>query len=179
LRLSNDEYVSDLSGPTTCEILTYDEMLLKKSKLGPDPIHEDADPEKAWARIHKSKKTIGGLLMDQATIAGIGNVYRAEILFLNRLSPFIPGNEVSREKFDSIWKDSVRLLRLGSETGRIETVSDEHLATHGVANRGERGDVHYSYVYKRTGNDCLLCGTRVSSGVLDGRTVYWCPECQQ
>ena len=179
LRISNHEYTSDLTGPTTCEIITDDEREIKLNRLGPDPIHEDADPEKAWTKIHKSSKTIGGLLMDQSTIAGIGNVYRAEILFINQLSPFIPGKEVSREKFDSIWEDSVRLLRLGAEDGRIKTVSDEHLLACGVGVQGERDDLHYSYVYKRSGNACLLCQSRVLSDVLDGRTVYWCPKCQQ
>lgn len=175
LRLSNYEYLSDLAGPTACELMTTQEMIAKKAKLGPDPIHEDADPEKAWARISKSKKTIGGLLMDQATIAGIGNVYRAEILFLNRLSPFIPGKDVTREKFDSIWDDSVRLLRLGAEDGKIKTVDEKHLLMHGVE---LHGCTQYSYVYKRTDNACLLCNTTVLADTLDGRTVYWCPSCQ-
>jgi endonuclease-8 len=176
LRLSNGEYLSDLSGPTACEIYTYQQMLDKKAKLGPDPIHEDADPEKAWARISKSKKTIGGLLMDQATIAGIGNVYRAEILFLNNLSPFVSGKDVPREKFNSIWNDSVRLLKLGAEDGKIKTVNEKHLQMHGVE---LHGCTQYSYVYKRTGNSCLLCNQAVLSDTLDGRTVYWCPSCQR
>lgn len=175
LRMFNEEYLSDLAGPTACEIVSYDEMIAKKAKLGPDPIHEDADPEKAWARITKSKRTIGGLLMDQSTIAGIGNVYRAEILFLNKLSPFIPGKDVTREKFDSIWNDSVRLLRLGAEDGKIKTVDEEHLKMHGVE---LHGCTQYSYVYKRTNNSCLLCNTAVLADTLDGRTVYWCPSCQ-
>lgn len=176
LRLANDEYLSDLAGPTACEIFTEQDRINKISKLGPDPIHEGADPEKAWDRIRKSKKTIGGLLMDQSTIAGIGNVYRAELLFLSNLSPFIPGSQVSKEKFDNIWKDSVRLLRLGAEDGKIKTVSNEHLLKHGVE---LHGCTQYSYVYKRTGNACLVCGTTIAADVLDGRTVYWCPECQQ
>lgn len=175
LRLLNSEYLSDLSGPTQCEIVTVDQMNEKKSKLGPDPIHDDADSSLAWERIAKSKKTIGELLMDQATIAGIGNVYRAEILFLNQLSPFIPGNQVSEQKFENVWNDSVRLLKLGAEDGKIKTVSQEHLIASGVE---LHGCTQYSYVYKRTGNDCLLCGDTVKSDLLAGRTVYWCPTCQ-
>lgn len=176
LRIMNSEYVSDLSGPTVCKLITEDDREVKLNALGPDPIHETADPEKAWAKIHKSSKTIGGLLMDQSTIAGIGNVYRAEILFLNRLSPFIPGKEVTREKFDSIWNDSVRLLRLGAEDGHIRTVDPKHLVDVGV---DLHGTFEYSYVYKRTNCECLLCGTQIMSDVLHSRTVYWCPTCQQ
>ena len=176
LRIMNNEYVSDLSGPTVCKLITEDDREVKLNALGPDPIHETADPEKAWAKIHKSSKTIGGLLMDQSTIAGIGNVYRAEILFLNRLSPFIPGKEVTREKFDSIWNDSVRLLRLGAEDGHIRTVDPKHLVD---AEVDLHGTFEYSYVYKRTNCECLLCGTQIMSDVLHSRTVYWCPTCQQ
>lgn len=176
LRLMNSEYLSDLSGPTACELITEEDRQVKLNRLGPDPIHEDADLEKAWTKIHKSSKTIGGLLMDQSTIAGIGNVYRAEILFLNQLSPFIPGRDVTREKFDSIWNDSVRLLRLGAQDGKIKTVDEEHLKMHGVE---LHGCTQYSYVYKRTDNACLLCNASIQSDSLDGRTVYWCPSCQK
>lgn len=175
LRIENDEYVADLSGPTKCELIAPGRVAEIKAKLGPDPIHEDADPEQAWAKIYKSKKTIGGLLMDQSVIAGIGNVYRAEILFLNKLSPFVLGKDLEYEKFQSIWKDSVHLLRLGAEDGKIKTVDEKHLIAHGVE---LHGCTQYSYVYKRTGNDCLLCNTAVLSDNLDGRTVYWCPSCQ-
>jgi formamidopyrimidine-DNA glycosylase len=176
LRIMNSEYLSDLSGPTVCKIISHDERNIKLNALGPDPIHEGADLEKAWTKIHKSSKTIGGLLMDQSIIAGIGNVYRAEILFLNNLSPFIPGKDVTREKFDSIWNDSVRLLRLGAEDGHIRTVDPKHLTGVGVELHGTE---HYSYVYKQTGCECLLCGDRIMSDMLDSRTVYWCPNCQQ
>jgi len=176
LRLKNLEYVADLVGPTACELMTPDQMSATTSRLGPDPIKEDADIEEAWKRIHKSSRTIGGMLMDQSIIAGIGNVYRAELLFRARLSPFIPGKQVDKEKFEEIWNDSVNLLRLGSLDGKIKTVDEKHLAMHGVE---LHGCTQYSYVYKRTGNACLICGETVKSDALDGRTVYWCPQCQK
>ena len=51
------------------------------AKLGPDPLREDADPELLWAKVTKSKKSVGLFLMDQSAVAGVGNIYRAEILF--------------------------------------------------------------------------------------------------
>ena len=53
----------------------------KSGKLGPDPLRQDADGERLWEKMRKSKKPIGGILMDQTCVAGIGNIYRAEILF--------------------------------------------------------------------------------------------------
>lgn len=53
----------------------------RKAKLGPDPLREDADAEVVWARVQGSRKPIGQLLMDQDAVAGLGNIYRAEVLF--------------------------------------------------------------------------------------------------
>jgi endonuclease-8 len=175
LRIESDAYLSDLRGPTMCALIPFDDLAKTIAKLGPDPLRDDADPEKAWTKIHKSSKTIGALLMDQAVIAGIGNVYRAELLFLSNLSPFTPGMQVTRDKFDEIWANSVRLLSDGATDGRIRTVSKEHISAEQFA---LHGDKHYSYVYKRTNNSCLVCGNAVSSSDLAGRTVYWCGTCQ-
>lgn len=176
LLMKNGEYRSELRAPTTCALIEGGQGLdVILNRLGPDPIHENADPEKAWERIHKSSRTIGGLLMDQSIIAGIGNVYRAELLFRAGLSPFIPGKQINKEKFLQIWSDSVELLRDGATDGRIRTVDPVHI---GESEFALHGDVHYSYVYKRTGNECLLCRAIIKSDDLDGRTVYWCPTCQ-
>lgn len=176
LRIVNEDFISDLVGPTACEMFSLENMKLKINRLGPDPIHDDADPEKAWTKIHKSSRSIGGLLMDQSIIAGIGNVYRAELLFLSNLSPFIEGKYLEKEVFNNIWRDSVRLLKLGSEDGKIKTVEHKHLYDEEVKSLGHAQN---SYVYKRFGEPCRVCSTTVMSIVLDGRTVYWCPSCQQ
>jgi DNA-formamidopyrimidine glycosylase len=175
LRIVNDLYVSDLSAPTKCEILDIAGVKKIEDRLGEDPLHTNADKEKVWEKIKKSSKSIGALLMDQSVIAGIGNVYRAEILFLANLSPFIPGKQVSREAFDHIWNDSVRLLHIGAIDGRIMTVAQEHMT-------GEEVKVHgcaqLSYAYKQTGNPCRLCSTTVMQQEMAGRQLYWCPTCQ-
>lgn len=178
LRIANEEFLSDLSGPTACEIFTLEQMYNKLDKLGPDPIKEDADWHYAWEKIRKSNKTIGALLMDQSVVAGIGNVYRAELLFLAGVDPFMPGKSVSQSEFEVMWNDAVRLLRLGALDGHIRTVADEHLEDderelmlHG---KGQNG-----YVYKRTGQACRICRRAIMSDDLSGRTVYWCHNCQK
>ena len=65
------------------------------ARLGPDPLRADADPERAWRRISASHRPIGDLLMDQEVIAGVGNVYRAEVLFRHRLHPLRPGPDAA------------------------------------------------------------------------------------
>ena len=67
---------------STCSAVTASDFYHKKaSALGPDPLREDADAEKLWLRMHSSKKPVGLMLMDQSAVAGVGNIYRAEILF--------------------------------------------------------------------------------------------------
>ncbi len=61
------------------------------ARLGPDPLRPDADPAVAWARISRSSRTVAELLMDQAVVAGVGNVYRCEVLYRHRLYPFTEG----------------------------------------------------------------------------------------
>lgn len=177
LRLDNGTYVSDLAGPTTCELIDADDVKSITSKLGPDPLHTGANSDDAWSKIAKSKKSIASLLMNQSVIAGIGNVYRAELLFLARCNPYTLGNELQRETFDTIWTDAVRLLHEGAKDGMIRTVDPRYYYEYEIVD--EKYRQQGSYVYKRTGCDCRICGDIVKSANVDGRTLYWCPTCQK
>ena len=176
LRIQTDACTSDLTAPTSCELISADKMKSITSRLGPDPLHADADPEKAWEKISRSAKTIGALLMDQSVIAGIGNVYRAEILHRCELDPYKPGREVSKEKFDEIWSDAVYLLKIGSTSGRIYTVPSSFLSPE---EQEVGGHAQFTYVYKRTNQPCRVCHSTVREATLDGRTLYWCTTCQK
>lgn len=176
MRIRNEMFTSDLTGPTRCELIDNAGRQDKISKLGPDPIHNDAQSENAWVKIHKSSKPIGQLLMDQSIIAGIGNVYRAELLFISSYSPYTPGKEVPRHVFDGLWADASRLLITGSKDGKIRTVADNHLTDAEVRLHGH---AHNSYVYKRAGNPCRVCGELVRAVDMAGRTLYWCSSCQK
>jgi endonuclease-8 len=161
----------DLIGPTRREQVL--------SRLGPDPLRADADPARAWARISKSHRPIGDLLMDQEVVAGVGNVYRAEVLFRHRIHPLRPGRTLRRSQFEAVWHDLRALMAEGVRTGRIDTVRPEHAPeAMGRPARTDRrgGEV---YVYRRTGQPCLVCGTRVRADVLAGRNLFWCPQCQR
>src|SRR3954468_4440849 len=74
LRMIADGHYVDLRGPTRCELLTAAERVALLARLGPDPLRPSADPAPAWQRISRSKTSIGALLMDQAVLAGVGNV---------------------------------------------------------------------------------------------------------
>jgi formamidopyrimidine-DNA glycosylase len=146
--------------------------------LGPDPLRPEADPTQAWDRIRRSHRPIGDLLLDQKVMAGVGNVYRAEVLFRHRMHPLRPGQTLRVSQFESIWGDLVALMHEGVETGRIDTVHTQH--TPEAMGRPPRVDDHGGevYVYRRTGQPCLVCGTRIRTGELAGRNLFWCPQCQ-
>lgn len=179
LRLLNGTAYADLRGAITCDLVTEAKRDAIVAKLGADPLRPDADPERAWARIHKSPRSIGDLLMDQKVFAGVGNVYRAEVLFRQRIHPLRPGNTLRRKQFDAIWADLVALMAEGVRLGRIDTVRPEH--TPEAMGRPPRVDDHGGevYVYRRTGLPCHVCGTTVRTAVLAGRNSFWCPKCQR
>ena len=87
---------ADLRGATTCALVTREQRDAVVARSGPDPLREDADPDRAWQRIRRSRAPIGGLLMDQSVLAGVGNVYRAELLFRHRMDPMRPGQTAAR-----------------------------------------------------------------------------------
>lgn len=161
---------TDLRGAITCEVLTPDEVDAVLARLGPDPLRRDADPEAAWRRVSRSRVGIGALLMDQKVLAGVGNVYRAEVLHRNEISPHRPGRELDRAEFDALWFDLVELMAVGVRRGRIVTLRPEHRVR-----RGERS----SYVYRRAGLGCRICGTPVVIEEMVGRNLFWCPTCQR
>jgi len=110
---------TDLRGPTACEVLPAPEVATILDRLGPDPLRPRADGGRAFRRISGSRTAIGALLMDQAVLAGVGNVYRAELLFRHRVSPFRPGRAVDEALWAQMWADLVTLLRSGVRMGRI------------------------------------------------------------
>ncbi len=170
--------VADLRGATRCDLVDAGRRAEVIASLGPDPLRADADPERAWARIRRSDRSIGDLLMDQAVIAGVGNVYRAEVLFRARMHPLRPGRTLRRAQFDAIWADLVALMAVGVERNRIDTVRPEHEPE--AMGRDPRRDDHGGevYVYRRQGQPCHVCGAAVRTEALAGRNSFWCPHCQ-
>ena len=168
----------DLRGATACELVTAEQRSAMLARLGPDPLRGDADWTGAWDRVSRSRAPIGGLLMDQEVLAGVGNVYRAEVLFRHRIHPLRPGRTLRRSQFESIWRDLVALMHDGVRTGRIDTVHTDHMPE--AMGRAPRVDAHGGevYVYRRHGQPCYVCGTRVRTQELGGRNLFWCSRCQ-
>ncbi|MGW2618728.1 Fpg/Nei family DNA glycosylase [Streptomyces sp. NPDC001500] len=179
LRLADPTSYVDLRGPTTCALITDVEKQAVHARLGPDPLRADADPRRAYARVSRSRTTIAALLMDQKVIAGVGNVYRAEVLFRHGIDPYRAGRTVTPAEWDAIWTDLVALMREGVRHNRIDTVRPQH--TPEAMGRAPRVDDHGGevYVYRRTHQPCHLCGDTVRTADLAARNLFWCPTCQK
>ena len=177
LRLMTDITAADLRGPTACVLQSPEEMLASVAKLGPDPLVGDpAQNEERFVQAVRKKQTvIALLLMDQAVVSGIGNVYRAEMLFRQRLNPHPPGREVPEEVVRALWRDWVRLLAVGVETGQMMTMDDLSPDAYRAA-MASRDDRHW--VYHRAGLPCRICGTEIALEEIGARKLYWCPRCQ-
>jgi len=179
LRLAADTAYVDLRGPTTCALITDAEKRAVHDRLGPDPLRADADPGAAYRRISRSRTTVAALLMDQKVIAGVGNVYRAEVLFRHGIDPYRAGRDLTPAEWEAIWADLVALMREGVRDNRIDTVRPEH--TPEAMGRPPRVDDHGGevYVYRRATQPCLICGTGIRTAGLAARNLFWCPTCQR
>ncbi len=169
-----DEYVTvDLAGPTACSIDPPSVRREILARLGPDPIRRGSKPDAMIERIRRSSRGIGDLLMDQSVVAGIGNVYRAEALFVAGVHPLRPGNECDRAELEGLWATAQGMLRQGVKDNRIITVSRDDLGIPPNA-RIRRGEATYAYKRDR----CLLCGDEIRRIQIANRTCYHCPTHQ-
>lgn len=174
MRMTGAQIGADLRGPAACEVYLPSQVEALADRLGPDPLRRDADPERAWRRISTSRTAIGALLMDQAVLAGVGNVYRAEVLFRHGIHPDRPGSGLGRDEWYAIWSDLVGMMAVGVEAGVMHVVLPEH--DHGAPSYAP--DRPRTYVYRRAGESCRVCGTPIRHSVMKGRNLFWCPDCQ-
>jgi endonuclease VIII len=137
--------------------------------LGPDLLGPDWDPAQAARRLRAAPaRAVGEALLDQRNLAGIGNLFLTEMLFLQGISPWRPVGEVA--DLDALVELGRRLLEANKDrAGQVTT---------GVRRRGEE-----VWVYGRAGQPCRRCGTRISRAEQgdhgEERVRFWCPHCQR
>ncbi|MEO1694033.1 MAG: DNA-formamidopyrimidine glycosylase family protein [Pseudomonadota bacterium] len=168
VRLESATHWIDINGPNTCELLDPDALGALTARIGPDVLRADADPERAFTRIAKSKAPIGKLLMDQSVIAGIGNIYRTELLWRQRVHPDTPGKSFDRDMFESLWGDAVALLEIGVKRNAIITVDD---MPPGRGRYRERVNIFNKPC-------CPRCDTMITRVEITGRRAFFCETCQ-
>ncbi|SDM26188.1 endonuclease-8 [Nonomuraea maritima] len=155
LRLATPEVAYDLIAPSRCEALSRAEVAGLRDSLGPDPLRHDACQDEAAARLTAFRGPVGAAVLDQRIWSGIGNAWRAELLFLTGLHP--NARDLSRDTAGRLWDTAVTYLALGRDAGQV--VSDPDAPD-------ER------WVYRR--DHCRRCGAPVLTWQLAGRTAYCC-----
>ena len=181
LRLFNDHAVADLVGPNRCDLITDEERINAEAKLGPDPLdagaRSDAEAMERFAQVaHSKKRAIGEIVMDQSIIAGVGNIYRADALFLAGISPHRKGANISLKRLRELWVLICDLMNRGLAAGRLDTMDPDE-----APNPPIEGDEEASrwYVYHRTDRPCLRCSTPIREALMQNRRLFWCPSCQR
>jgi endonuclease VIII len=171
LTLTTADVTIYLAGPTTCELVVPAREEEIRSRLGPDPLKAGKPghgSDQFAENLSRRTIPIGAAILDQSVIAGLGNIYRAEALFLTGLNPKTPAQNVTRDKVDALWATSVSLLERGVREGKIVTVKRA---------RGP-SEANRLYVYKRDRFPCRHCGGPISTGEMANRSIWWCEICQ-
>ena len=168
VRLISDTHAIDINGPSICELLNIDQLMKLTARVGPDVLRSDAKPDLAFKRIAKSKSSIGSLIMDQSVIAGIGNIYRTEILWRQAVHPETLGKNIDRQTFDRIWNDAKAQLTLGVKHNAIIT---------------KRGADRSKTKYREDFNifakgSCPDCKSEIRRLEINGRRAFVCENCQ-
>jgi len=174
-QLETDEWIATCVDAPTAELLETRAVAIHPQlrSLGSDTSNEGFDLDDAMRRLRASRSAqmpVGDALLDQSAVAGLGNVYRSELPFLERISPFAPVKSVSDEKLRAMLERGEKLVKINSGGGaRVTTTA---------------GTPSDTYVYGRTGRPCQRCRTPIKSRVTKRtpdsppRRVYWCPACQ-
>jgi endonuclease-8 len=173
LRLSTRDVTTDLIGPPTCELIPEFARRALIARLGPDPLRDDFDPERAFSFLEKRpRRPIGDALLDQRLMAGVGNIYRAEALFLAGIHPRRSSGSVTDSEWEALWRAVRRLMRRGVLQERIRTIAPGEPA-HPLS--GRRGEDAF-YVYQQ--EVCRRCASDVEEFPQSARRMFACPRCQ-
>jgi endonuclease-8 len=166
--LANGEWQAVGSLLSMVEILPTSEEDRLVGHLGPDLLGPDWDAAEAVRRLAQDPaRPAGAAILDQRNLAGIGNVYKCEVLFLRGVSPWSP----VRQAGDLIRMVTLARQLLDANKGRIGQV------TTGMTGRGRE-----TWVYGRGGSPCRRCGTPIRKQVgtaQEERITFWCPACQK
>lgn len=142
------------------------------SRLGPEPFSEEFSVEYLASKLSKRQRSIKTALLDQELVAGVGNIYADEALFLSGIAPQRLCAELNMKQIESLREAVIQVLQTSIESGG--TSFSDFLSVLGV--NGNYGGV--AWVYGRKGEACRVCGTTISRVKLAGRSSHFCPNCQ-
>lgn len=174
LRLVTEQHEAIFYHGPVIEVLTAEELRQHGAlnALGPDVMSPRFDRDEAARRVaEQDDRAIGDVVLDQRVMAGLGNIFKSEGLFLANIDPRRAAASITRDELDRFWDRIIPIMWRGTERyGKTLTTPPE---------LQQQGHLHY--VYRRRGHPCLVCGTKIEmarQGELD-RSTYFCPRCQR
>ncbi len=171
MRMRGESTTWDLNGPTICRVIDCVARDRIIAGLGPDPL-AGAKKSDVWKRVRSSNRPIGTILLDQAMIAGVGNIFRAEVLFEAGVDPNTRCSDLTSAQFGAIWKSLVRMMKTGLKFGRIIAVTAKEA---GQPLAKIHGPDRFRVYGKRV---CPRCENQIEATKIASRTMYWCKACQ-
>jgi len=171
MRLMGPEITIDLNGPTQCRVIDTEKRAEIEAGLGPDPLGTGTCAD-AWQRVSVSQQPLGAILLDQSIIAGIGNIFRAELLFELSLSPLRKGCDLTAAEFRAFWKVLLRMMRVSTKHNQIIALT----AREAGKPLHRLGSEERLRVYGKS--HCPRCACEISILNVAARKLYVCPTCQ-
>lgn len=143
-------------------------------KVGPEPLEDDFTVDKFIERVCKRKNSnIKSVLLDQTTLAGVGNIYADEALWAAKIHPATVVSQIPKTKLVALYGGLLAVLRLSIEKGGS---TDKNY----VDAEGKRGSyLTFANVFRREGQPCPRCGTTIEKTRVAGRGTHFCPTCQK
>ena len=149
-----------------------EEVITGLTRLGPEPFSDSFTAPYLRQRLKGSSRPIKNALLDQALVAGVGNIYADESLFMAGIRPHTPAGRLNLAQLEALRDALVKVLEQSIGAGGT-TFSDFRDLTGTNGNYGGQ-----AWVYRRSGQPCRRCGTELRRDTLGGRSSHWCPTCQ-
>lgn len=181
LHLATETHYADLYSATDIELIHKDNISRHYfiKKLGPDILNTKTNIATIATYLEeksKSRRSLGTLLLDQASFAGIGNYLRSEILFRAKLLHTRKLNSLSTDERENLARMIYETTIRAYQTKGI-TLDKNYVSL--AKEQGLRRSQYRHFVFSRKGKQCWICQHVILKGAAAGRRVYWCPECQQ
>jgi formamidopyrimidine-DNA glycosylase len=141
-------------------------------QLGPEPFSSDFSVEYLTKQLQKRQRAIKTALLEQGLVAGLGNIYADEVLFLSGIRPTAICKELTHQQIEALHPAIIEVLQKAIDAGG--TTFSNFINLLGI--NGNYGGV--AWVYKRGGQPCRVCGTLIERIKLGGRSTHYCPSCQ-
>jgi len=156
-------------------LLTVSQVKKFQTILGPDLLSSQFTPAYFYRQLQLSSRPVKNLLHDQSRFAGIGNIYANDALFLAKIHPLTPANQISRFKSNQLHRHLLDIIDQSIQAGGSTARDNQYLRPDGTPGRHQ-----YNFrVYQKQDQPCLVCSTPLRRLKISGRSAFFCPHCQK